>query len=90
MVAERIAGAPLGYAALRAQLEVPGDFAPDVVADAERSVRKLDLPDDDATELPLVTLDPAGSRDLDALVSGSTGGASQACASSARNQSRPA
>ena len=64
----RVAGAPLDFAALRAELEVPGDFVSEVVADAERSAATVQLPDDDATDLPLVTIDPAGSRDLDQAV----------------------
>ena len=62
----RVAGAPLDFAALRTELGVPGDFASDVLAEAEqRDPRDRRLPERDATELPLVTIDPAGSRDLD-------------------------
>src|SRR5699024_2277928 len=32
---------------------------------AEQAVRKLELPDLDRTDLPLVTLDPPGAMDLD-------------------------
>src|SRR3982750_748154 len=53
-------------AALRRDLELPGDFPPEVVAEAE-SVAAGPRVDGyvDATDLDLVTLDPAGSRDLD-------------------------
>lgn len=61
----RVAGAPLDFAALRKELEVPGDFASQVLADAEKGARAVELPDDDATNIPFVTIDPAGSRDLD-------------------------
>jgi VacB/RNase II family 3'-5' exoribonuclease len=61
----RVAGAPLDFAALRSELEVPGDFASAVQAEAERARATVRLPDDDATDLPLVTIDPIGSRDLD-------------------------
>jgi len=64
----RVAGAPLDFAALRAELEVPGDFASEVLADAQRSADAVELPDEDATDLPLVTIDPVGSRDLDQAV----------------------
>ena len=64
----RVAGAPLDFAALRAELEVPGDFASAVLADAQRSATAVELPDEDATDLPLVTIDPLGSRDLDQAV----------------------
>ena len=61
----RVAGAPLDFAALRTELGVPGDFASDVLAEAEQAIRAPRLPERDATDLPLVTIDPAGSRDLD-------------------------
>lgn len=64
----RVAGAPLDFAALRTQLGVPGDFASDVVEDAQRSAESVQLPDEDATDIPLVTIDPLGSRDLDQAV----------------------
>src|SRR3954466_11897429 len=53
-------------AALRRDLALPGDYPPEVVAEAERVAAE---PRGDghgaATDLELVTLDPAGSRDLD-------------------------
>ena len=65
MVTHRVAGSPLDFAALRAELAVAGDFPSDVLADAERSAVDVQLPDEDATDIPFVTVDPAGSRDLD-------------------------
>ena len=44
---------------------MPGDFASDVLRDAARSVDEIVLPDADATDIPFVTIDPVGSRDLD-------------------------
>jgi VacB/RNase II family 3'-5' exoribonuclease len=64
----RVAGAPLDFAALRTQLGVPGDFVSAVVAEAQQAAAKVALPDEDATDIPLVTIDPAGSRDLDQAV----------------------
>ena len=64
----RVAGAPLDFAALRTELEVPGDFASTVEGEAARSVAALHLPDHDATDIPFVTVDPPGSRDLDQAV----------------------
>lgn len=64
-----------GLAALAAELDLPEAFAPEVAA--ELSVASADGAAEmaplligaaervDATDLPLVTLDPAGSRDLD-------------------------
>lgn len=68
MVLHRVAGAPLDFAALRTELAVPGDFSRAVLAEAELAAARVELPDDDATDLPLVTVDPAGSRDLDQAV----------------------
>jgi VacB/RNase II family 3'-5' exoribonuclease len=64
----RVAGAPLDFAALRAELAVPGEFPADVSAEAERAAGSVALPDVDATDIPFVTIDPAGSRDLDQAV----------------------
>lgn len=68
MVSHRVAGAPLDFAALRTELAVPSDFASDVLAEAGRAASQVVLPDEDATEIPLVTVDPTGSRDLDQAV----------------------
>jgi exoribonuclease R len=68
VVRHEIAGAPLDYAAVRSELVVPGDFAFDVLADAQRAAEQVGLPDEDATDIELVTLDPSGSRDLDQAV----------------------
>jgi exoribonuclease R len=54
--------------AIRAEFDVPERFPPDVLAEAERMAADAPLPDLDATDLELVTLDPPGSRDLDQAV----------------------
>src|SRR6185437_8929347 len=68
MGSHRVAGAPLDFAALREELKVPGDFASDVQDAAEQAAARLVLPDVDATDIPFVTVDPAGSKDLDQAV----------------------
>lgn len=56
---------PPTWADLRAELGTPGEFPADVLAEA-RDVAAATLPSvADRTELPLVTLDPLGSVDLD-------------------------
>ena len=50
-------------AALRIEHEVPAAFAPDALDEAGSAAP--DLPALDLRDLPFVTLDPAGSRDLD-------------------------
>jgi exoribonuclease R len=49
-------------------LKVPGDFASDVQTDAEEAAARAVLPDDDATDIPFVTVDPSDSKDLDQAV----------------------
>jgi exoribonuclease R len=62
------AGAGPDFAAIRAEFEVPEEFPAAVLAEAERWAREPHLPELDATDVPLVTLDPPGSRDLDQAV----------------------
>jgi exoribonuclease R len=56
------------FAAIRAEFEVPEEFPAAVLAEAERRAAEPPLPELDASDLPLVTLDPVGSRDLDQAV----------------------
>ncbi|HET8742066.1 MAG TPA: RNB domain-containing ribonuclease [Gaiella sp.] len=50
---------------LRRQLKVPSEFPADVLEEAQESARSPRHPGADETETPFVTLDPAGSMDLD-------------------------
>jgi exoribonuclease R len=54
--------------AIEAELEVSPAFSPEVLAAAEDAAAHPTMPDLDRTDLPFVTLDPAGSRDLDQAV----------------------
>jgi exoribonuclease R len=56
------------FAAIRTEFGVPEEFPADVLAEAEQRARTPELPELDATDVPLVTLDPPGSRDLDQAV----------------------
>jgi exoribonuclease R len=56
------------FAAIRAEFDVPEEFPADVLAEAERRAAEPPLPELDANDVPLVTLDPVGSRDLDQAV----------------------
>ncbi len=54
------------FEALRDELDVPAAFPPAVVAAAEEAAARGPSGDrEDATDLPLVTIDPPGARDLD-------------------------
>jgi exoribonuclease R len=54
-----------GVAAIQAEMEVTPDFPPEVEEAATRAAAAPRLPDLDRTDLPLVTIDPASSMDLD-------------------------
>jgi exoribonuclease R len=56
------------FGAIRTEFGVPEEFPPEVLAEAEQRASDPQLPELDATDLPLVTLDPPGSRDLDQAV----------------------
>ncbi|GAA2181727.1 RNB domain-containing ribonuclease [Brooklawnia cerclae] len=72
-VVVRDAPAPLvsGLQRLADSLELPGDFPEDVLAEAEETAHsgpRDGLARSDRTEIPFVTIDPAGSTDLDQAV----------------------
>ncbi|SDB80072.1 RNB domain-containing protein [Raineyella antarctica] len=54
-----------GVARLQAKLNIPEQFPADVLAAAEAAAREPRLPALDRTDIPLVTIDPPGARDLD-------------------------
>src|SRR5436190_433794 len=53
------------FAAIRAELDVPSAFPLEVEAEAERAGHDAVMPDRDESDVPFVTIDPAGSMDLD-------------------------
>lgn len=61
----RIVRLPAHLLALRAELELPGEFPPAALEEAERAARAPRLPAEDLTDVEFVTIDPPGSRDLD-------------------------
>jgi exoribonuclease R len=54
-----------GIAEIQAELEVTPEFPAEVEAAAAEAVANPRMPDLDRTDLPMVTIDPAGSMDLD-------------------------
>jgi exoribonuclease R len=56
------------FDAIRAELDVPTDFPPEVVAEAREAAAAADLPERDETGVPFLTIDPPGSMDLDQAV----------------------
>ncbi|MDQ3275496.1 MAG: ribonuclease catalytic domain-containing protein, partial [Actinomycetota bacterium] len=57
-----------GIASVQEEMQLTTDFAPDVVAAAERAAAAPRLAHDDRTDLPFLTIDPEGSMDLDQAV----------------------
>jgi exoribonuclease R len=55
----------LTFDAVRAELGVPAQFPPQVLAEAHAAAAKPAMPEQDATDIPFVTVDPPGSMDLD-------------------------
>ena len=53
------------FAAIRASLELVADFPPEAEAEAERMSTQAVLPTPDSTDIPFITIDPAGATDLD-------------------------
>lgn len=61
------AGAELraGFARIRAELDLPAEFSPDVLNEAQAALADPALPSYDLTDLPFLTIDPPDSMDLD-------------------------
>ena len=53
------------FDAIRAELDVPQEFPAEVLAEADAAAAGLQLPQRDETDVPFVTIDPPGSKDLD-------------------------
>lgn len=54
-----------GIDQIRAEMDLPGDFPPEVLAAAEEAAAQPRMPDLDRTDLPFITIDPEGAMDLD-------------------------
>jgi exoribonuclease R len=52
-------------ARIQGELEVDVDFPPEVVEEAKKAAANPRLPDLDRTDIPFLTIDPAGAKDLD-------------------------
>ncbi|MEU6139062.1 RNB domain-containing ribonuclease [Streptomyces sp. NPDC047081] len=66
----RVTGAPeaplrAALTALRTELDVPESYPAEALAEAERAAKAPVLPAYDATDIPLFTIDPPASTDLD-------------------------
>lgn len=64
----KLYAAPLNFRVLAEEFDVPTDFAPDVAAEAAQLTDRFASQRVDARAIPLVTIDPPGSKDLDQAV----------------------
>lgn len=64
-VATRISAPGIDFDAIRTELSLTGDFSPAAVAEARAARDRFAADRTDRTDLPLVTIDPPGSLDLD-------------------------
>ncbi|MDP9396726.1 MAG: RNB domain-containing ribonuclease, partial [Actinomycetota bacterium] len=53
-----------GFARIRRELRLPTEFPPEVLAEAQAAARRLPA-GEDRSDLPMLTIDPPDSRDLD-------------------------
>ncbi|OFT29248.1 exoribonuclease [Corynebacterium sp. HMSC08F01] len=64
----KLYAAPLNFRAIAREFDVPTDFAPSLHAEASELVDRFADVRIDARDIPFVTIDPAGSKDLDQAV----------------------
>ncbi len=57
-----------GVRAIEDEMQLPREFPPEVLRAAAEAAADPAMPDLDRTDLPLVTIDPAGARDLDQAI----------------------
>lgn len=68
MATSRVALSRPTFDGVRQEFDVPREFSAAALREAEQAAASPRMPEHDATGLPLVTLDPPGSRDLDQAV----------------------
>jgi exoribonuclease R len=61
----RVRAPHIDFGALRRELKLPEGYPDQALAEADATVKSPPRPDNDRTDLPLVTIDPATSLDLD-------------------------
>jgi exoribonuclease R len=67
VVIRRLRAPRIDFDSLRRELDLPSRFPPPVLAEADEAAGRP-LPGHDLTDVPFVTIDPIGSRDLDQAV----------------------
>jgi exoribonuclease R len=62
---KRVWAPRIDFSVLRRELDLPTEFPPDALREAEDAAEATPLPAADRRDIPFVTIDPATSRDLD-------------------------
>jgi exoribonuclease R len=62
---KRVWAPRIDFSVLRRELDLPTEFPPEALREAEEAAGATPLPAVDRRDIPLVTIDPATSRDLD-------------------------
>ena len=65
MPINRVWAPHIDFSVLRSELDLPAEFPPDAMREAQEAAEGTALPAVDRTDIPFVTVDPATSRDLD-------------------------
>ncbi len=65
MPIKRVWAPRIDFSVLRRELDLPAEFPPDAMREAQEAATGVPLPVTDRTDVPFVTVDPATSRDLD-------------------------
>jgi exoribonuclease R len=68
VVIRRVVAPRIDFSRLREELHLPTGFGQGALREAEQAARQPPRPVADRTDVPFVTIDPAGSRDLDQAV----------------------
>ena len=65
MPIKRVWAPRIDFSVIRRELDLPTEFPPDVLREADEAARATALPGTDRTDIPFVTIDPVTSKDLD-------------------------
>jgi exoribonuclease R len=65
---KRVWAPRIDFSVIRRELNLPAEFPPEAMREAEEAAAATALPATDRTDIPFVTIDPAESRDLDQAV----------------------
>jgi exoribonuclease R len=58
----------IDFSVIRRELDLPSEFPPDAMREAEEAAKATPMPATDRTDVPFVTIDPASARDLDQAI----------------------